>query len=98
MLDLNNYGSYAKDHSVIAWPIKHKIPDTKHGKKDITFNIKAFYVIETGHGRAWREMWEKVHTSVRRQERKLKREERRQKRAQLDPLNIDPDSHLRDEL
>lgn len=93
MLDLTKYSSYAKDHAVIAWPVKHQIPDTKHGKKDITFNVKAYYVVETDHGRAWREMWEKLHTSVRRQERKLKREERR--RAKLD---LDTESRVRDEL
>lgn len=51
-----------KDHSVIAWPIKNRIPDTKHGQKEITFNIRAMYMIETDHGKAWRETWENVHT------------------------------------
>jgi hypothetical protein len=98
MLDLTKYSSYAKDHSVIAWPIKHEIPDTKHGKKDITFSIKAFYVVDTDDGKAWREMWNKHHTSLRRLERKLKREERRQNKAQLNQIDVDSGIHVRDEL
>lgn len=98
MLDLSNYSSHPTDNSVIAWPVNHQVPDTGHGKKDITFDIKAFYVIETEHGRAWREMWEKMYRTIRRQERKMKREERMAKRSTLGSLDTDEQAHVKDEL
>jgi hypothetical protein len=97
MLDLANYASHPTDNSVIAWPVNHQIPDGKHGKKEISFDIKAFYVLETEHGRAWKEMWERMYTTIRRQERKAKREERMAKRKLLGEVEVD-ESHVRDEL
>jgi hypothetical protein len=98
MLDLSNYSSHPTDNSVIAWPVNYQSPDTEHGKREITFDIKAFYVIETEHGRAWREMWEKMYRTIRRQERRMKREERVAKRNTLDSLDTDEQAHVKDEL
>lgn len=101
MLDLSNYSSHVTDNSVIAWPVNIQIPDmarAEDGGKEIEFDIKAFYVTETDHGRAWREMWEKMYTSIRRHERRKKREERMEKRNRLGEMDGDGESHVRDEL
>ena len=83
LLDLSRYGPQAKDEGVIAWPVEHKWPDTKHGKTDISFKIKAYYVLETPEGMAHRLFWEKAHLSIRRHERRQKRKEREEARKQL---------------
>lgn len=82
MMDLSKYSSYARDKSVIAWPVE----ETRLTGKlylDLTFKIQAAYVVETEHGKTWREMWENLHVQTKRQARKEQREQRQAARADM---------------
>lgn len=90
MLDLSKYSSYPKHKSVIAWPVEHNTVEVKGAKhQDLTFKILAFYVVENDHGKAWREMWEKLNVQASRQARKEQKEQRMAARQQV---------HWKDEL
>ncbi|KAL1879698.1 hypothetical protein VTK73DRAFT_6873 [Phialemonium thermophilum] len=83
-MDLSRYSSYVRDKAVVAWPVEHEVQPGKDGTNNLTFKILALSLAETDHGRAWREMWEKLNTQVRRQARKEQREQRRAARGQVD--------------
>ncbi|KAK4139886.1 uncharacterized protein C8A04DRAFT_32596 [Dichotomopilus funicola] len=84
--DFNNlakYKSRAIEHSVLAWPVDHTKPQRDIGQRDITFTIEAMSVTETEAGRYSRLMWEKMHRTIRRHERKQTREERQRARKEI---------------
>lgn len=83
MLDLSKYSSYARDKSVIAWPVEQETRLTGKLYLDLTFKIQAYYVLETGHGKTWREMWENLHVQTQRQARKEQREQRQAARGDI---------------
>jgi hypothetical protein len=78
--DLNNLAKYkpqaGEDHTVLAWPVDHTKPQRDIGKRDITFKIEALSVVETDEGKRARQMWEKMHRTIKRNERRQQREER----------------------
>jgi hypothetical protein len=84
LLDLTKYKPHAEDKTTVGWVVDHTPPDYEKGIKDITFKIEAHYVLETEDGRAARLIWEKMHQSVRRQERRLQREERESNRKHME--------------
>lgn len=83
MLDLSKYSSYARDKSVIAWPIEHETSNAKNGRQDLTFRIQAHYVLETDDGKNWRKMWERLQVQLQRQARKEEREKRQSARGNV---------------
>jgi hypothetical protein len=62
----------------------HSKPDRDLGKRDIRFRIEALSVTETEEGKRTRLMWEKLHRTVRRNERKIQKEERLKARKELE--------------
>ncbi|KAK4154429.1 hypothetical protein C8A00DRAFT_42788 [Chaetomidium leptoderma] len=84
--DFNNLARYkaqAVDHSVLAWPVDHTKPNRDLGKRDITFTIDAMSVTETEEGKRARLMWEKMHRTVKRNERRHQREEREKTKKEM---------------
>jgi hypothetical protein len=93
--DFNNlakYKSQAIDHSVLAWPVDHTKPLRDLGKRDITFKIQAMSVTETEDGKKARLMWEKMHRTIKRNERRQQKEEREKAKKEL------KEGRVRDEL
>ncbi|KAK1778784.1 hypothetical protein QBC45DRAFT_478262 [Copromyces sp. CBS 386.78] len=81
--ELNNLAKYkpqAIDHSVLAWVMDHTKPKRDLGKREITFKIEAMAVTETEEGKHTRLMWERMHRTIRRNERRIQREERQKAR------------------
>jgi hypothetical protein len=70
----------------------HTKPDRDHGKRDIKFTVEALSVTETEDGKKTRLMWEKLHRTVRRNERRIQKEERLKAREDL------KSGRIRDEL
>ena len=83
MLDITKYSSYPRDKTVIAWPVEYKTNRVRGGSPDLDFKIAAYYVLETDHGKAWREMWEKMQAQDLRRARKEQREQRKAAREQV---------------
>ncbi|KAH6627336.1 hypothetical protein F5144DRAFT_651607 [Chaetomium tenue] len=85
--DLNNLAKYkpraGEDHSVLAWPVDHTKPQRDLGKRDITFKIEALSVVETEEGKKSRLMWEKMHRTIKRNERRQQREERQKAKEEI---------------
>ncbi|KAL2195324.1 hypothetical protein P885DRAFT_40368 [Corynascus similis CBS 632.67] len=93
--DFNNlakYKSRAIDHAVLAWPIDHTKPQRDLGKRDITFKIEGMSVTESEDGKRARLMWEKMHRTIKRNERKQQREQRQKAKKELEKERV------RDEL
>ena len=90
--NLSKYRSQAIDHSVLAWPVDHTKPNRDLGKRDITFKIDAMAVTETEEGKRARLMWEKMHRTIKRNDRKMKREERLKAKKDME------EGRVRDEL
>ncbi|AEO57222.1 hypothetical protein MYCTH_2303110 [Thermothelomyces thermophilus ATCC 42464] len=93
--DLNNltiYRSQAIDHSVLAWPVDHTKPQRDLGKRDITFKIEAMSVTETEDAKRARLMWERMHRTIKRNDRKQQREKRQKAKKELE------EQRVRDEL
>lgn len=67
----------------MAWVMDHSKPDRALGKRDIRFRIEALSVTETEDGKRTRLMWEKLHRTVRRNERKIQKEERIKMREEI---------------
>jgi hypothetical protein len=89
---LAKYRPDAVDHSVLAWPVDHNKPQRDIGKRDITFKIEAMAGIETEDGKRARLMWEKLHRTLKRNDRKIKREERQKAKKEME------EGRLKDEL
>jgi len=70
----------------------HSKPDRDLGKRDMRFRIEALSVTETEDGKKARLMWEKLHRTVRRNERRIQKEERLKARKELES------GRVRDEL
>jgi hypothetical protein len=85
--DLNNLAKYkpraGDDHTVLAWPVDHTKPQRDLGKRDITFKIEALSVVETDEGKKARLMWEKMHRTIKRNERRQQREERQKAKEEI---------------
>ncbi|KAK0704074.1 hypothetical protein B0T26DRAFT_744645 [Lasiosphaeria miniovina] len=90
--NLDKYRPQAVDHSILAWPVDHTKPQRDLGKRDITFKIEAMAVTETEDGKRARLMWERLHRTVRRNERRLQKEERLKAKKEIE------DGHIKDEL
>ncbi|KAK4120213.1 hypothetical protein N657DRAFT_603170 [Parathielavia appendiculata] len=93
--DFNNLAKYkprAIDHATIAWPVDHTKPHRDLGKRDITFKITAMAVTETDDAKRARLLWERMHRTIKRNERRQKREERQRARMELE------EGRVRDEL
>ncbi|KAK3334284.1 hypothetical protein B0H65DRAFT_561717 [Neurospora tetraspora] len=93
--ELNNLAKYkpqAIDHSVLAWVMDHTKPKRDLGKRDITFKIEAMAVTETEEGKHTRLMWEKMHRTIKRNERRIQREGRQKARKEIE------EGRLKDEL
>lgn len=93
--DFNNLARYKlhpTDHAVLAWPVDHTKPNRDLGKRDITFKIEAMSVSETAEGKQSRLMWEKMHRTIKRNDRKQKREEREKNKKEMG------EGRVRDEL
>lgn len=71
--DLSRYQPIAKDNSVIAWVTRHTKPDKHHA---IEWRIRALDLAETEDGRHHRNLWERLHTNLKRQERRQVRDQR----------------------
>lgn len=85
--DLNNLAKYkpraGDDHTVLAWPVDHTKPQRDLGKRDITFKIEALSVVETDEGKKARLMWEKMHRTIKRNERRQQREGRQKAKEEI---------------
>jgi hypothetical protein len=93
--DFNNLAKYkpqAIDHAVIAWVVDHTKPHRDLGKRDMTFTVEAMSVTESEEGRHARLMWEKLHRTLKRNERRQQREERLKARKEME------EGRVRDEL
>ncbi|KAK0623925.1 hypothetical protein B0T14DRAFT_582950 [Immersiella caudata] len=90
--DLTKYKPQAEDDATLAWVMDHNKPDRDLGKRDIRFRVEALSVTETEEGKKTRLMWEKLHRTVRRNERKIQKEERIKIREEL------KSGRIRDEL
>ncbi|KAK3494283.1 uncharacterized protein B0T23DRAFT_334990 [Neurospora hispaniola] len=65
------------------WVTSHTKPRRDLGNRDITFKIEAMAVTETEEGKHTRLMWEKMHRTIRRNERRMQRGERQKVREEL---------------
>ncbi|KAK4662412.1 hypothetical protein QC763_611320 [Podospora pseudopauciseta] len=93
--ELNNLPKYkhqAIDHCVIAWVTDHTKPQRENGKRDMEFTIEAMAVTESEDGKRSRLMWERLHRTIKRNDRKQQREERQKKKKELE------EGIVRDEL
>ncbi|KAL2128018.1 hypothetical protein VTI74DRAFT_9850 [Chaetomium olivicolor] len=93
--DLSNLAKYkpqAIDHAVLACVVDHTKPNRDFGKRDITFKVEAMSVTESEDGKRARLMWEKMHRTIKRNDRKLQREERQKARREME------ERRARDEL
>ncbi|KAK0647192.1 hypothetical protein B0T16DRAFT_459044 [Cercophora newfieldiana] len=81
--NLAKYKPQAEDDAILAWVMDHSKPDRALGKRDMRFRIEALSVTETEDGKRTRLMWEKLHRTVRRNERKIQKEERLKAREEL---------------
>ena len=77
---------------MLAWPVDHTKPLRDLGKRDITFKIQAMSVTETEDGKKARLMWEKMHRTIKRNERRQQKEEREKAKKEI------KDDRVRDEL
>ena len=84
MLDLRKYSGRAKDQHVVAWPYPEEPADPKQSQKNTSFKVKAQLLLETDHGKAWREMWEKLQRDERRAQRKAEKDRRQGKSEKED--------------
>ncbi|CAI4213102.1 unnamed protein product [Parascedosporium putredinis] len=93
--ELKNLDQYVApvvdDKGVLAWAHTLTRPDRDVGKRDVSFEVDARYVIETEEGRAARVFWEKAHAMGRRAERKRVRDERQGKRELKQAQRSDKD-------
>ncbi|TPX15991.1 uncharacterized protein E0L32_000325 [Thyridium curvatum] len=92
-VDLAKYKRQVEDNAVVAWPISFTKPEGDEPNRDASFTIKAMHVTETDHGKTMRLMWEKLHRTVRRSERKLQKEQRA-----AAARDLRDDTRVRDEL
>ncbi|KAK4236348.1 hypothetical protein C8A03DRAFT_45644 [Achaetomium macrosporum] len=93
--DFNNLAKYkpqAIDHAVVAWVVDHTKPNRDLGKRDMTFTVEALSVTESEEGKRARLMWEKLHRTIKRNERRMLREERLKARKEME------EGRVRDEL
>jgi len=81
--NLTKYKPQAEDDTILAWIMDHTKPDRDLGKRDIRFRVEALSVTETEDGKRTRLMWEKLHRTVRRNERKIQKEERMKAREEI---------------
>ncbi|KAK3374571.1 hypothetical protein B0H63DRAFT_400402 [Podospora didyma] len=82
--NLTKYRPQAIDHSILAWVTDHTKPKRELGKRDITFKVEAMAVTETDEGRRSRLMWEKLHRSIKRNDRRIQKEERLKAKKELE--------------
>lgn len=90
--NLANYRPQAIDHSVLAWVVDHRKPNRDLGKRDVTFKIVAMSVTESEDGKRARLMWERMHRTIKRNERKMKKEQRMKAKREMET------GRVRDEL
>lgn len=83
-LDLAKYKHQAIDHCVIAWVTDHTKPLRDLGKRNIRFEVEAMLVTETEEGKYSRQMWEKMHRAVKRNDRRMQKEERLRKKKEME--------------
>lgn len=95
-LDLTKYKHQAIDHCVIGWVTDHTKPDRDHGRRDMRFEVEAMLVTETEEGKYARQMWEKMHRAVKRNQRRMDKEERLRVKKEMEMGGLN--SHIRDEL
>ena len=81
---LEKYKPAAIDDCVLGWVVDHTKPQRDQGKRDITFKVEAMFVTETEDAKRSRLMWEKLHRTLRRNDRKQKKEERLQARKDME--------------
>ncbi|PKS05953.1 hypothetical protein jhhlp_007786 [Lomentospora prolificans] len=90
--NLDNYVAPQVDgEGVLAWAETLTRPNRDLGKRDVSFEVDARFVVETEEGRAARLFWEKAHAMGRRAERKRVREERQGKRELRQAQRADKD-------
>jgi len=90
--NLTKYKPQAEDDTILAWVMDHTKPQRDLGKRDITFRVEAMSVTESEDGKRSRLMWEKLHRTVRRNERRMQKEERQRAKKELE------EGRVRDEL
>ncbi|MCV5090409.1 hypothetical protein OFC13_27645, partial [Escherichia coli] len=76
----------------IAAVTSRTTPRRDLGNRDITLKIEATAVTETEEGKHTRLMWEKMHRTIRRNERRIQRGERQKVREELN------EARFKDEL
>ncbi|KAK1826987.1 hypothetical protein QBC39DRAFT_315647 [Podospora conica] len=81
---LEKYKPSVEEDSVLGWVVEHSKPQRDHGRRDITFKVEAMFVTETYEAKRSRLMWEKLHRTLRRNDRKMKKEERRRARQEIE--------------
>jgi len=92
MSNLTKYKHQAEDDTILAWVTDHTKPRRDMDKRDITFKVEAMEVTESEEGKRSRLMWEKLHRTLRRNERRIQKEERMKVRREL------TEGRLKDEL
>ncbi|KAK5655332.1 hypothetical protein OQA88_5899 [Cercophora sp. LCS_1] len=90
--NLAKYKPQAIDDAILAWVIDHTKPHRDLGKRDITFKVEAMSVTESEDGKRSRLMWEKLHRTVKRNERRMQKEERLRIRKEME------EGRVKDEL
>jgi len=76
---------------ILGWAQTLTRPDRDIGKRDVSFEIDARFVIESAEGRQVRQFWERAYAMGRRAERKKVREERQGKRQLMQAQRADKD-------
>ncbi|KAM7185104.1 hypothetical protein V8F33_012613 [Rhypophila sp. PSN 637] len=94
-LDLSKYKHQAIDHCVIAWVTDHTKPHRDLNRRDMRFDVEAMLVTETDEGRYSRQMWEKMHRAVKRNQRRMDKEDRLRIKREME---MERSGHIRDEL
>ncbi|KAK1751530.1 hypothetical protein QBC47DRAFT_434706 [Echria macrotheca] len=92
MSNLTKYKHQAEDDTILAWVTDHTKPKRDLDKRDITFKVEAMEVTESEEGKRSRLMWEKLHRTLRRNERRMQKEERMKVRREL------TEGRIKDEL
>lgn len=90
--NLEKYRPQAIDDSILAWVVDHTKPMRDLGKRDMTFKVEAMSVTESEDGKRSRLMWEKLHRTVKRNERRMQKEERLRIRKEMQ------EGRIKDEL
>ncbi|KAM7190959.1 hypothetical protein V8F20_009497 [Naviculisporaceae sp. PSN 640] len=94
-LDLSKYKHQAIDHCVIGWVTDHTKPQRDLNRRDMRFDVEAMLVTETEEGKYARQMWEKMHRAVKRNQRRMDKEERLRIKKEMER---EGSGHIRDEL